>query len=323
MLSHHLSKAWKITVKFKILWLFGFIVTIFGADLLSGPSPELSSLENTQSTSFPPFEPTLIEKLFGYLLAGNLKLFAALAITGLIASIVYLFLAVVAEGALAYAVANNEDEDKVRFSKLFSKGLDHFWRLLAINCFLFLAYVGIIMLFSLTILAVTISIFFLIAVLPAFIFSNMAAIFLGIVNNFAKRFVVLDDQNVFRAISEAVRLSWRNRNQTLKLYFTVFSIFVASLIVAGIITSIIYIPFSYMEQNSLKDVSLMLLLLLPLAIMLKIAGGILSVFLSSVWTLGFIDIRQSEAARSRPSDSIDQFQDNEQGANGKDELPEG
>lgn len=311
MQSPNLSKAWEITVKFKILWLFGFIVTSLGSDILFGPSPEVTSMDGKRSVNQPPVPPPIIERILGPLFSGDPKLLIPLIIMALITSLVLAFLAIISEAALARGVADHEEEDQVKFSKLFSEGLNYFWRLLAVNLLLFLAYLSIAFIFFITVFSIFISPVFLVAAFPVFVLSIVAAIFLSITSNYSKRFIVLDDQGSFSAISSAVRLFLSNKNDTLKLYFTVLGIFIASSIPIGIISYMVLIPFSFIDPALSKNKIILLLLLLPIAFLIRLAGSILSVFLSSVWTMGFMSIRNTQKAVPAFNEDEGQLQDRE------------
>lgn len=290
-----LKKAHVITLKFKLFWFFGFILTGFGFDLLMNP-PQLGSASQNvfrDSASFSIMPPLLMKML--QLLTENPRLFLIMLINLSLFFLAYIFLAIVSEGAITFGIANSDDKQKNNFQALLVKGLGFFPRLLLAN----------ILIISLTI-NLLVANFFLIGLmtgltsanpvlaLPAlllYIAAIAGAVFLSTVNDFTKRFIILEDLTVFSSIKLAARLFMGNIKESLKLYFTTISIFIFSAIVYAVILGLLLTPLLLIKSGS---VYLTILLIVPIIIFVRFIGAIVTVYMSSVWTLGFLAIKNRE-----------------------------
>lgn len=295
MQSNYFTDAWRLTVGTRIFWLLGFILTSFGAGWLAGPSPGPPPTASQGPESISGFEPALIEKLISTLAGNRPELILVLIITALLFGFIYMFIALVSEGALVFGVANRSKEQEIKFLSLFSRGLDFLPRLFGYNALLFLTYLlsitGLILLIILNVILIGISPFFTLPLLVIFFLFIVWFMFISIVTNYTKRFIVIERTPVFRSISSAIKLLFERKTEAVKLYFSTLAVYIVAQIFFGIVTVILYIPFAMAGADTARKAALVLLVLLPVVFLLRFVGGIVTAFLSAAWTLGFLEAK--------------------------------
>ena len=286
-----LSRAWQITWKHKILWLFG-ILAGFGTTNFNGNFGGGGGGRNAPTTPGTPPAPTFPN------IPSELRdsqLVAVLAIVGcclLIIVIALVILGIIARGGLIGGIRMADEQDHVTFREAWNIGTHYFWRMLGIGLLLIAPAIVLAIVFA-TVGILTAGIG-LLCLLPLICILVPLFIVLGILAHFAQFAVVLEDMRVM----DAFRRGW----QILKANLSNIIILGIILIVIEVIASfVLIVPFLAIliptmivafasgtggqpNVGALAIGGLAFLCFLPIAIVL---GGILHTWVTGVWTLAY------------------------------------
>lgn len=282
-----ISKARKIAFRHRALWVYGFILTHIGM---------MNFMFGTSGTVFQEQINNILQ---------NTGLLTSLVASALVFWLFFVFLILVSEGALVYGVWRSNEGEELRFRELFFKGLNFSGKMLGINIAVWLPLAFLWILFLVTMIA---SLFklagiegnYLAAGLMYFIFfivMIIVTIAVGIINNLTKRFAVIGEYGVFSSIGHAVRLLFDKTGKVLKLYFTALGLYL--LITLGFmgVSLIVTLPLGFIDfDGGIQRTIALFLLLAPAYLVFRVIGGVATVFISSLWTLGFLSLQETEAS---------------------------
>lgn len=311
-----IRRAWNITKKYKYLWVFGFILALFGG----GGGYSSNNLSNSFQYTYKRSEIALPVELQQFLFKlqnftmKNIGLIILFAIFMIILAIAGFTLYIIADGGLIGSVKNIEAGEKNSLKDGFKTGSDYFWRMLGKNLLTGLIGVFIALIFLLifsTIYFLTpisqnkqylpenvgIILFFIILF---FILMIPLMIFLGILNDYSSRFIVIKNNGIIESIKNSFKLIISNLKHTIIIALILFAIGIIVSIILFIIFLIIAIPsalliFSIYRIGSIAfSLVLAALALLFLIILSAFLNGIRLTFSSSTWTLTFLKLTKPE-----------------------------
>lgn len=287
-----LSRAWNITWKYKILWVFGFLAGLGSGGGGNGRS-NFSTNGQSGGDIFPPDLQRQLER------PEVLTIFIAIACVIILITIAFFVLSIIGRGGLIGGIRQTEDKGSITFSEGWSIGLRYFWRMLGIQLILFIAGLliggfGLVGAFAGPFGA---------CLIPIICILVIALIPLAIVAHFAQFGVVIEDLPVMDAVQRAWELLKANLVPILILGVIMFVInLVAGLLLVAPFAAVAFpaiAAFMADAQNpnwGLVGASgLGLLCLLPFAILIS---SILTTWSFSVWTLAY---RQFIGAPATPS----------------------
>lgn len=144
------SQAWKITWRYKVLWIFGLLSSCAASGLSGGngtssfnfPSSSSSTPGRAPSGTLPPIDQYQIQQMMERM-APYLAVFAVLACVGLIIGIIAWLIGIMGRGALVAGVDQAQQEGGTSFSKGWSAASAKFKPLFGMN--LLLALPGLLM----------------------------------------------------------------------------------------------------------------------------------------------------------------------------------
>jgi hypothetical protein len=291
-----LKRAWNVTWKYKILWLFGLFAGGFGGSG-GGNSSGLSSRTGTTSTTSP-FNAQTLQQLQTRIVpyVGLIILVAAvLVIIGIV------FWIIAARGGLVHLVSEAEERRGVRASDGWGRGF-HFWgRVFGVE---FLLGLPALVIGGITAVAVVVGILgavrsgnssaagaAILSALGGMCFLLVIVVILGIayalivgpVLQLALRYVVLKDQRVIEAIKSGWHDLWNKRGA-----FLMYLLMVAVGIGVGIASTIVFIPVVLVSVALvfLGPAGWVLAGLVVLGVALAI-GAVTGTFHSAAWTIFF------------------------------------
>lgn len=305
-----LTSAWKVTWRYKILWLFGLFA---GAGMAGGgggsssyrtQQPASTSLTNEMAIAR-----TFIERYIGVILL--------VAVVLVLLALVFLVVGVAARGGIIHLVNEAEEGREVRATDGWRVGFRKWWRIFGVG--LLAGLPGLALVFALAgVVAIGVvalirrggstegltaaaggliaggCCFLLVFVLLAI----FVGVVFGIVAELALRYAVLEDRHVIEALKQGWHDLWGRRGAFL-MYLIQFGIGIAYQFAIGVIALLIIGPGivagiagAWGAGASLLGVGL-LVLMLPAAIY--------SAFYSSVWTIFFRRMNGMAAAPSAVS----------------------
>lgn len=292
------KRAYEITIKYKYLWLLGFLIAI-----VSGGSNFSSSYQTGSQDA---------SKLGEFATAYAVALAVIALFVGLIFFVLWI-LSLIAEGGLAGAVNKIEDNKETSLGDAFSIGAHYFWRVLGLSLLLGLVVFALILLVVVVPTVLLVFVFagaasqsgsqtaallvpgifcLVVGVIFAVLVIVVIATVLGIIHQYALRYIVLQDGRVWASIGQGWRLIRANVATT----FIIFLLLMVARLLVGIVvaipTLIISIPsvIGMIAGAALENFLLIGAAAFGLAIALLVGSflaGIYQVFHSSTWTLAF------------------------------------
>ena len=299
-----IRRAWDITKKYKYLWIFGFILALFGGRGGGGRGIEYTfRVEDLQKAP-------LIMQQFLFRLQSILRNNIHLIILGVMFLIIFalagLVISIIAEGGLIGCVRNIESNEKSSLIDGFKIGAHYFWRMLGKNLLIFLMVFIVILFFILLFmipfftLSSSSNYRFLWFTIPLFIifiiFMIPIGVFITILNDYSSRFIVIKNNGIIRSIKNALRLIFSNFKHTVVIALILFGIGILIGIILFIIFLIIGGPvallgFSLYRAGAITPLLILAVIAVLFLIVLSvIINGIRMTFASSVWTLTFLKL---------------------------------
>jgi hypothetical protein len=320
-----ISKAFKITLKYKFLWFLGILASLgFGGTYIPSPDfnfnlPDISPYLKQQPTPAPTIESKGVkfnlnqfEKVLGAQ-ADNLTPvfnwmsahFYLLIFLGILLLLFFIFLFVIstmASGGLIAGVFLIEKNKPVSFGISFKEGYHAFWRIFGINLLIALFIFLLISFFA----APTILLIFFKSYWAALGFGFLSfpilivvSIYLGILSMYAIRFAVCQSFGVRKSIKSAHNLMTEFKKEVILVWLISVGIGLAIAIVLGILSLLILLPVMglglgiYAGAGLLATVFYSTTLGLILFLGFLLLSGIIQTFQSSFWTLAFLELTKS------------------------------
>jgi hypothetical protein len=280
-----LMRAWQITWKHKVLWIFGILAGI-GAG--GGNGGGGGGGERNNGNAIPPD----VQNQFNR--PEILAIILCVACVLIVIALVLFVMGVIARGGLIGGIRQADDNDSVTFDEAWALGVRYFWRMLGIGLILvagslFLAFFGA---FTGLVAFATLGIGVL-CLLPVLCVLVVALIALSILAHFAQFAVILEDYGVVDAFRRGWDILKTNLANIIVIGIIMFIIqFIAGLLLVAPFFAIV-IPtllVSFVGGRGEPNVGVLalgglsLLCYLPIAIVL---GGILNTWSMSVWTLAY------------------------------------
>jgi hypothetical protein len=304
-----LKQAWKNTWQHKYLWFFGLFAALLGNtgeleviwrslsnNFDQGIFAGLQSFASTGIFSF-----GIIANIGRLFVTDPFSIFMVLIVLLflLIISIFLIWLSVTSQAVLVNNTANILNDKKHSFSDGVAAGVKKFWPVLGLNLVLRAAIYIILVLISLPIISSLASgslnqggLLFLIS----FIIFIPLAIILSFIVKYSIAYVVLKGRGFTEALSAGWRLFLDNWLVSIEMALILFAInFLVGFILLWL-ALILAVPFLFIAAILSKIAifvnfwSIFLFILVPVFILIILAGAILSTFQIVAWTNLFIEL---------------------------------
>jgi hypothetical protein len=304
-----IRKAWDITKKYKYLWIFGFILALFGGRGVGVRTGGGRGIEYTLRGEDLQKAPLIMQQFLFRLqnvLRDNIHLIILSVIFLIIFSLAGLVLFIIAEGGLIGCVSNIESNEKSGLIDGFKIGAHYFWRILGKNLLIYLSLFIIILFFVLLFTIPFYTLYsssnyrFLWFTIPLFIifiiFMIPIGVFITILNDYSSRFLVIKNNGIIRSIKNSFRLIFNNFKHTIIIALILFGIGILIGIILFIIFLIIGGPaallgFSLYRAGAIAPLLIIAIIaVLFLLVLSVIINGTKMTFTSSVWTLTFFKL---------------------------------
>lgn len=291
-----LSRAWQITWRWKMLWIFGFLASLGNGGGGSGGGG--SSMDGSRGPgSFPDFD---IPAEIGAMIL-------ALICLALIIALVFWVLGIISRGALIAGVHQVEDEGKTTFGSAWRVGLSRFWTIFGVG---FLAAIPIIIT-VVALIALGIAVIAgagfnfdfdapervlpfilpaLACLLPLVCVFLLLAVVLGQIQIYAERAAILEGKGWIEAFKRGWQVLKTNLGPTIVfwLIFLVIGGIFAAIIIGGILA--MALPAIALFDSNEPGVFPIVLIcggVLIGAVVLSVVGAIVQTFTSATWTLAY------------------------------------
>jgi hypothetical protein len=290
-----LSRAWQITWRWKVLWIFGFLASLGSGGGSGGGGGSGMNNGNRGAGNFPNFD--MSPEIGGLIIA--------LVCVALIIGIILWVLSIISRGALIAGVQQVEDEGQTSFGSAWRVGLSRFWTIFGVG---FLAALPILI-----IVLVLIGVGIAVAVGAGYNFTNamsdralgiilpalacliplacvtvVLAVVLSQIQLYAERAAILEGKGWIDAFKRGWQVLKTNLGPTIVfwLIFLVIGGVLAAIVVGGIVA--LAVPavalFGNSNPNALAVVTMCGGALIGFVI-LAVVGAIVQTFTSTTWTL--------------------------------------
>lgn len=301
------TRAWKITWKYKVLWIFGIL-----ASCGRGSSSNSNSRSNGGSGGSP-FSPEMTnqaERFFqrvGVWYQQNTWILYAFILFMIVLILIQVILRITGTAGLARGVFKAENGAEIlSFGELAEEGLGYFWRLFGVGLVLwgpvYVVLFGVIGIFVATTLsaagttgpeagAAALSGIFAVLIGICCCFVPIAAV-LGFVNITANRAVTLEDKGVFESLARGWQVLAGNAVPLVLVGVIIYIITLILGIILAIPVLIIVLPLvATLVQGNITSwqpfilAGVGLLCYSPIALFVR---GVLTTYTESVWTLSYM-----------------------------------
>ncbi len=296
-----LSRAWQITWRHKVLWIFG----ILAGCSQSNSSGNSGSGNNSNFNVGPNGDvqlPPEIERFFSRDPQQYLPLIIGVVCVLLLVGLIFFILGLLGEGGLIQGVATADSTGSVTFGEAWAAGVSKIVPLFLLR--LVIAVPIIVVVFLIAGLAVITAGFALICIVPLICLLVPAAIVVSIWQHFAKYYIVLQGSGVIDSLRQSWAFLRQNWAQVLVLgLITIVISFVIGIVLAlPMILAVLpalFVLIGNAAQNVQPDITAFLpslicgLVYLPVLLVLQ---GILETWTTSAWTLAFRQLTGAQPA---------------------------
>ena len=288
-----LTRAWNITWKYKILWIFGILASCSrGSGGSSGSGGSRIWVEDTNSYS--PFNTGELERIFGAFgdwLTANWWAIVLIILGVLLLVAISVFLGTIGRiGLIRGTLQAEEGAEKLSFGELFRGSMPYFWRVFGLTFLIgLISWLLILPFFLFGVLTAGIG---FLCILPLICLLIPVSIALYLIIELANVAIVKENAGLLDGFRRGWALLRENVGPVILmgLILLIISFVVGVVFVLPILA--IFLPtglaFAAGEGQSLTPLiigGLCFTLLLPLMIL---AGGILNTFMGASWTLTYL-----------------------------------
>jgi hypothetical protein len=304
-----LTRAWQITWKYKVLWIFGILAGCSqgvgnggssgggnsGPDYSNGPSgfdlpPELQRL-------------TKVLERAGDWLVENWWIFIVLGVVVLLLILLSIFLGTVGRiGLIKGSYQAEQGAERLSFGELFSDSLPYFWRVFGLSFLIGLAF--LVILLPLVLLGVVTAGIGFLCLLPLFCLLLPVGWAVGLIVEQANRAIVLEDRSMLDGFKRGWEILKGNPGALIVMSLILFgiSLVVGFVIALPILITVIPAAFAFAmnEGRSLTPLYIAAAALCLFAPVSWLLNGILNTFVQSAWTLTWMRLTRSPDSLEKP-----------------------
>jgi len=315
-----IGDAFRITLRNRYLWFFGFFAG--GSTGFNVPTNVPTGGGSFNSDDFQSSSSMLSAVQLGQGL-GTGVLIAGLVIVALILALVFIFMSLVSQGALADSVAAIDRGDRRGFGVAFRSGMGNFWRVLGYYVVFILIAIGLLLVIGIPValviggtFAATQSVGARIAVsvvvgLLAVLALIVVFVPLSIIGQYALREIVVRRERVLGSVGSGYGIFRRNIGRSLLILLIQFGIsigiaiaFFLALLIVGLVLFIptIALAVAGISTGAWIAGGIALIILIPL---LLVATGAIGTFSHAYWTLAYLRVTAAAAPpTAAPSPTI-------------------
>lgn len=303
-----LTRAWHITWKYKVLWIFGILAGCSqgGGNGGGGSSSGPTDYSNGPSDfNLPPeiqrFLPML--ERFGNWVTENWWIFIVLGLVVLLLILLSIFLGTIGRiGLIKGSYQAEQGAENLAFGELFSASLPYFWRVLGLSFLVGLAFL-VILLPLVLIGALTAGVGFL-CLLPLICLLIPVLWAVNLIIEQANRAIVLEDRSMLDAFKRGWEILKGNPGPLIVMSLILFGIsFAVGIVIALPILMTIFPAIFALVMNEGRSFTPLYIAIGVLCLYAPISwllSGILNTFVHSAWTLTWMRLTNKPASLETP-----------------------
>lgn len=290
-----LTRAWQITWKYKVLWIFGILASCGQGGGGGGNGSSFDS--GTSDFTVPPELRRFISQMesFGDWAIDNWWIFIVIGLFGLLLILLNIFLGTVGRiGLIKGSHAAELGAESLAFGELFSASMPYFWRVFGLSFLIGLGF--LVLLLPMILIGILTGGVGFLCLLPLICLLIPVGIAVSIILEQANRAIVLEDMGMLAGLKRGWEVSKANVGPVLVMALILFGIsFVLGIIIALPIIIIIFpavFAFALGEGQSFTPLYIAGALFCLYAPVSLVLNGILSTFTQSAWTLTYMRLTQ-------------------------------
>ena len=300
-----LTRAWQITWKYKVLWIFGILAGCSNGGGGGGGGGNTGYSTGPSEFNLPPEIRRLVsmmENLVAWV-ENNLWIFIVIGLAVLVLIVISIFLGTIGKiGLIKGSYQAEMGAEKLAFGELFSASMPYFWRVFGLSLLIWLA---VLLLFLPLILlgVITAGVAFL-CLLPVICLLIPLGFAVGVIIEQANRAIVLEDLGIFDGLKRGWDISRANVGPLIVMGLILFGISLVLGIIIALPIFIVVFPtifaFAIGEGQSFTPLYVALACICLYAPVSWVLNGILNTFAQSAWTLTYMRLTQKPETPEAP-----------------------
>lgn len=300
-----LTRAWQITWKFKVLWIFGILAGCSNGGGGGGGGGNTGYSSGPSEFNLPPeirrFV-SMMENLVAWV-ENNLWIFIVIGLAVLVLIVISIFLGTIGKiGLIKGSYQAEMGAEKLAFGELFSVSMPYFWRVFGLSFLIWLAV--LLLLVPLILLGVLTAGVVFLCLLPLICLLIPLGFAVGIIIEQANRAIVLEDLGIFDGLKRGWEISRANVGPLIVMGLILFGISLVLGIVIALPIFIVVFPtifaFAIGEGQSFTPLYVALACICLYAPVSWVLNGILNTFTQSAWTLTYLRLTQKPETPEAP-----------------------
>ena len=301
-----LTRAWQITRKYKVLWIFGILAGCTnGGGGGGGGGGNTGYSTGPNDFDVPPEIRRFVlmmEDLVAWV-EDNLWIFIVIGLAFLILILITIFLGTIGKiGLIQGSYQAETGAERLVLGELFSASMPYFWRVFGLSFLIGLAF--LLLFIPLILLGVITAGVALLCLLPLICLLIPVGFAVGIVIEQANRAIVLEDLGIFDGLKRSWEISRANIGPLIVMGLILFGITLVLGIVIALPIFIVVFPtifaFALGEGQSFSPLYIALACICLYAPVSWVLNGILTTFTQSAWTLTYMRLTQKPEAQEAP-----------------------
>ncbi len=302
-----LTRAWQITWKYKVLWIFGILAGCSsGGGGGGGGGGNTGFSTGPSDFNVPPELERFISQMGDFVnwVEDNLWLFiAVIVLVFLVVFLISLFLGTIGRiGLIKGSYQAETGAESLAFGQLFSTSMPYFWRVFGLSFLIGLAFFLILIPFILFgVLTAGVA---LLCLLPLICILIPLGFAVTILIEQANRAIVLEDLGIFEGLKRGWEIARSNVGPLLVMGLILFGISLVAGIIIAIPIFIVVFPtifaFAMGEGRSFTPLYLALACICLYVPVSWVLNGVVTTFSQSAWTLTYMRLSQKPETLEAP-----------------------
>jgi hypothetical protein len=294
-----LTRAWQITWKYKVLWIFGILAgcTNGGAGGGGGGNSGVSFPTGPSSPNIPPELQRFVSQMEKFVewVSNNLWIFIVIGLVVLLLVVISIFLGTIGRiGLIKGSYQAEMGAETLAIGELFSTSMPYFWRVFGLSFLIGLAFFIVILpIVLLGIFTAGVGFLCLLPLICLFIPIGFAV---GAIVEQANRGIVLEDLSMFDGLRRGWEITKANVGPLIVMALILFGITFVLGIMIALPIFIIFFPtvfaFAMGEGRSFTPLYLALVCICLYAPVSWVLNGVLTTYTQSAWTLTYMRLTQ-------------------------------
>jgi hypothetical protein len=302
-----LTRAWQITWKYKVLWIFGILAgcTNGGGGGGGGGGGNTGFSTGPSDYDVPPELRRFFYQMGDFVswVEDNLWLFIAMMVlVFLVLFVISIFLGTIGRiGLIKGSFEAEQGAQSLAFGALFSTSMPYFWRVFGLS---FLVGLALFIIVVPIVLVSVLSVVGIACLIPIICLLIPVGFVVGIVIEQANRAIVLEDLSMFDGLKRGWEIARANIGPMIIMALILFGITLVAGIIIAIPIFIVVFPtifaFAMGEGQSFTPIYVALAcicLYVPVSLVLN---GIVTTFAQSAWTLTYMRLTQKPETPESP-----------------------